>query len=200
MSKCIWKHHYQSNPVFFSLFIFNPLLLSFFCPPLSFALRCLVWLHEQLQRGCEAFFSHSSCLLYFFLLFLQSSVCLSLPASVLWLDSALFHPLTNTGTSVYLGLCFLWMFVSLILYVGWHASTNAGDTDSAPERPQSPMLALCHFMKMTSSHISPPGKIGFYSHCRNKIHQLIYFKVLYFWAPFSDILCVFSCWILPQMD
>lgn len=137
-NKRVGKSLYRSNSL-------APLHIHpfFLCSNLSCILWHLVWLHEELSvvtNSISVFF---------------------LSASVLRLDSALFHLLMNSGTSAYLGLCFPWMFVSLILSVGRRASTNAADTDSTPDRPQSAVLALCHFVKVTSSHRSPPEKQAF---------------------------------------
>lgn len=140
LAKCV-RNCLSVQPSFLSYFHF--LLLC-----------CLVWLHEQHQGGKEAFHSNKLLLSCWSLSF--SIFCLSPSLSAILcplVGFCLVSSLTNTGTSVYLGLCFLWMFVSLILSVSWHAPTNAADIDSTPERPQSPILAQSHFIKVTSSHL-----------------------------------------------
>lgn len=98
LANCVGKSLHRSNPFFCLLSSYST--LSYLSSYIS-SLWCLVWLHEQVAEKLSVTDSSSVSSISFFFL---SVFCASLPASVLWLDSALFHLLTNTGTSVYLGL------------------------------------------------------------------------------------------------
>lgn len=54
-------------------------------------------------------------------------VCLSLTRSLCFSQILFVSSFNKHSTSVYLGLCFLWMFVYPVLSVGWHAPSYAAD-------------------------------------------------------------------------